>query len=150
MKIKHLFKVVSKSDIKPELQSIFVDDNYLYATDTFKGIRVDRNKFKINQNGFIETNHVKVVDIVTPSKIQPTYEAVVNDKQYPSINEFIQVTGFDADLDPLFVLRRKDLIQLLDAMQETKTDTIKFYDTSNVLFIKSDNALGFIAKRKNS
>lgn len=140
---KKLFKVASKSKIKPELTSLFLKKGYVYATDSFKAIKL-KTTYDDDQEGYITKlsaaiAHEKSKDIEFP--VLP--ELSKNDAKYPDIDKVIP-TEFAIEVS----VNRKYLIDLLEAMQAgDKFDkvTIKVQDKKGgAIVFEHENGLGLL------
>lgn len=140
---KKIFKVASKSKIKPELTNLYLKKGYVYATDSFKAVKL-KTTYENDQEGYITKlsaaiAHEKSKDIDLP--ILPELSKM--DVRYPDVDKVIP-TKFAIEVS----VNRKYLIDLLEAMQAgDKFDkvTIKMQDKKGgAIVFEHENGLGLL------
>jgi hypothetical protein len=137
MQLSKLFKVASKSTIKPELTHLYLKEQKLYATDSFKAVIIDATEYTEPEDiGFITLPKAKAKEAELKAlKIKVTVLPDIdnNGDHYPDFNailpkdEALNTEYFKANFN------RQYIIDLLEAMQ--KGDAFDQID----LFINKDS-----------
>lgn len=151
IKLSKLFKIAAKTDIKPVLQKIFIKNNTAYTTDAYAMAIMPVD---IEGEGFLSEVNVKLAETtqrLTKSKVQPNYQLEQFDEAYPDVEAFLG--GIEAYHDThethKVIFSRKNLINLLEAMQEDTTSfsdkiTMTFTESNKPVVLKNKNGTGII------
>ena len=139
MKLSKLFKVASKSDIRPSLKNLYLKDNTLYATDSYMAIAMHHTQ---EGEGYITTVNATIADL---KKTLPALTTIK--EQYPEIGQL-----FEKSTKNKFItlkINRKYVIDLLEAMQKNEKghDIVEIslpVESYKPLLFKNDNGTGLI------
>ena len=146
---KTIFKITSKSKIKPELQMLYVKGGHVYATDSFKAIKLKTN-FENEVTGYI----TKLSAIVGYEKskefgVEVLPEIKEATMPFPDIERVIEHDSLVS-----FTVNRQYLIDILEAMQKPLTKGKKgFFDEITItvqktptkpVILENENGTGLI------
>ncbi len=140
---RKIFKAVSKSKVKPILQKLFVKNGYVYATDSYKAVRL-KTDYDLDQKGYITS----LSAIVAHEKTKEVGAIVLPelteiDIDFPDVDKIVPT-----DFMVTIACNRKYLLELLMAMQSTKPfDEIIIKipkERNKPIVIISDNGLGLL------
>jgi len=142
---RKLFKVTAKKGNRPELRHLFIKNGFVYATDSYKAIKLN-TEFDPKLSGFVTELTATVGSAKTKEAGIYVLPEIVPEKEgekYPDIERVIP-TSFKATV----AVNRKFLITLLDAMQKSGMDDkiilkVPSSDT-DALLVESNNGVGIL------
>ena len=139
MKLSKLFKVTSKSNIKPTLKNLYLKNNTLYATDSFVAVAMTHTQ---DGEGYITQQDVRLAEI---TKTLPNLTKIK--EQYPEIEKLFETSSKNEVIT--LKINRKYVIDLLEAMQKNEKghDIVEIsvpVESYKPLIFKNDNGTGLI------
>lgn len=146
MKLSKLFKVASKSNIKPALRNILIKDGYAYATDSYKAVKLNMDAG--GAHGLATLSSVKkaeIDDAARKNTCPSIPELFGYTDEYPDIDRAMQVPEGGTYVR----MKRQDLIDLLEAMQKDGSrDTVEMivpeFPASSPVVFTNKNGMGMI------